>query len=138
VGIRNRTNDRALIHLLGDSRQAFGNSHPGDRRRNRIEFAPYLGGGIVLGIESVNMGRPAGQVNHDDRLVRGTRTKGFLSFKQLRKGQTRDGTDFKEISSGDSVTGTKKTFVEFRYHVLSFLRYLVKMEIFLSRTRERL
>ena len=41
-------------------------------------------GAVVLGIKGVDMGRTPGQINHDDRLVGGTRAEGFFSLEQLR------------------------------------------------------
>ena len=51
-------------------RQVLAELDAGHVRRDRLELAADLGRGVGLEVERVLVGQPAGQVDHDDRLVR--------------------------------------------------------------------
>ena len=65
-----------LVHQAGGPRQVLADLHPRHRRRDGLELAPHLGGGVGLRVEGVEVTGPAVVEDQDagpDRLTRGRR-----------------------------------------------------------------
>ena len=70
---REPTSERMTANLsiiVGEPRQVLADLDAGDVRGDRLELAADLGRGVRLEVEHVLVRRPAGQEDHDDRLVR--------------------------------------------------------------------
>jgi len=77
----------------------------GDGGADRVEFAANPGGGVGLQIDHVLVRRPAGQEDHDDRLVRAGDARLGLGAEDLRQRQSAQGkaADLQEVSPGRAV-----------------------------------
>jgi len=78
-----RTYECYLIAELRELRKVFANLHAGDWRVNGLKLAPNFSGSIHLQIEDILVRRPAGQENHDHRLVRQANTGLGLGLQKL-------------------------------------------------------
>ena len=58
-----------LSAIAGDAREQFANVDAGDVGVDRIELAADFARGVGLDVPHVQVGRAAGQIDVDDRLV---------------------------------------------------------------------
>jgi len=86
-GVGDRADDGVAMGLAGEEREVLADLEAGDGGGDGLEFAADFGGGVELEIEGVLMGRSAGQVDHDHRLVGGTDPGGGLGPEELGQGE---------------------------------------------------
>ena len=70
IGIRERSHEDELVHHLSHARKHLTDFDPRHVRLDRREFTANLGRCLRLGIPHVDVRRPAGKIDVDDRLVR--------------------------------------------------------------------
>ena len=101
-----RADRNELVHHFGHERQMLANLDAGNVRLDRLELSANLRRRIHLDVEHVLMWRPAGQVDHDDRLVRSPDAGLRLRVQQLRQGQPAQAqsADLDEAAPGNPVT----------------------------------
>ena len=68
VTVRERANQAEMVQAVREHRHVLGEAEAGDRRGDRAKLAANLRRGAGLGIEGVDVARPAEQINEDDRL----------------------------------------------------------------------
>ena len=65
-----RADEDELVRHLGDAREVLADVDAGDVGVDRLELAADVGRGVRFEVPHVDVRRPAGQVDVDDRLVR--------------------------------------------------------------------
>ncbi len=102
-----RTDHGHPVHQAGESGHVLAEVDAGHVRRNRLELAADLGGGVRLEVHHVLVRWPAGQKDHDDRLVLQAtpRRRLGLGGEQLRQAQAAkcQAADLQEIAPRDAV-----------------------------------
>ena len=107
-GVGEGTNEGEFVRPLRQSRQVFANLNAGNRCRNRLELAADFQRRIHFEVEHVLVRRAAGQVNHDDRLVRIADAGFGFGLEKLRQGKPAEAerADFQKVATGNAVTET--------------------------------
>ena len=82
-----RTNKRPhnseLVHALGKKWHVFADVDSRNVRTNGLKLSSILDRSVGLQVNHVLMGRPAGQEDHDDRLVLAVAITAIFCLKQL-------------------------------------------------------